>query len=215
MGTSGIEGIDRWAELAEKRGLVLVDTPVSGTKQPAEQGELVVMASGAEDVRERVKPIFDAVGMETMWVGAERGAGSRLKVVVNGWIVTVVEGAAEMLALAEALGLDLPYLQMKGKAMLERDFTTSFRLALAAKDADLAVRAAASAELELPMLKAISRRFARRLATTATRTWRRSTWPALRPPDGRGAARRSIRPPSPPSRCDGGSARSLRLPAIV
>jgi 3-hydroxyisobutyrate dehydrogenase len=108
-----------------------------------------------------------------MWVG-EAGAASRLKVVVNSWIVAVVEGTAEMLALAEALGLDpaqaleavadgpldLPYMQMKGRAMLARDFTPSFRLALAAKDAELAASAARASDLELPMLEAISRRFA-------------------------------------------------------
>ena len=69
-----------------------------------------------------------------MWLG-EAGAGTRLKIAVNAWIVSVVEGAAETLALAEGLGLDpslvleavaggpldLPYLQMKGKAMIARD----------------------------------------------------------------------------------------------
>lgn len=77
-----------------------------------------------------------------------------------------------MLALAEAVGtdpqmaldavaegpLDLPYMQLKAKAMLERDFTPSFRLSLAAKDAGLALEAAAEAGLELPMLAAIRER---------------------------------------------------------
>jgi 3-hydroxyisobutyrate dehydrogenase len=85
-----------------------------------------------------------------------------------------VEGAAETIALAEGLDLDpqlfleavgggpldLPYLQMKGKAMIEGDFEPSFRLALAAKDAALVEDAAARAELDLPMLAAIRQRFA-------------------------------------------------------
>jgi 3-hydroxyisobutyrate dehydrogenase len=171
--TIGIEGIERCAELAGRAGLTLVDAPVLGTKQPAAAGELVVLASGPDEVRERVEPIFGAIGKKTIWVGAA-GAGSRLKVVVNSWIVSVVEGTAEMLALAEAIGLDpalaleavsggpldLPYMQMKGKAMLQRDFTPSFRLALATKDARLALDAAESADLELPMLEAICRRMA-------------------------------------------------------
>lgn len=169
--TIGIQGTERCAKLAEGAGLRFVDAPVLGTKKPAEEGQLLVLASGPEDVREELAPVFAAIGKETKWVG-EAGAGTRLKVAVNAWIVSVVEGAAETLSLAEGIGvdprqvleavaggpLDLPYLQIKGKAMLEGDFEPSFRLALAAKDAGLALDAAASAGLELPMLKAIRER---------------------------------------------------------
>jgi 3-hydroxyisobutyrate dehydrogenase len=173
MSTIGIEGIERCAELAESADLVLVDAPALGTKQPAEEGELVVLAAGPEGAREGAEPVFDAVGKKTLWVG-QVGAASRIKVVINSWIVTVVEGTAEMLSLAEGLGidpnrlleaveggpLDLPYMRMKAKAMMERDFEPSFRLALAAKDARLAREAAAAAGLELPMLEAIAKRLA-------------------------------------------------------
>src|SRR5207302_133502 len=87
------------------RGIALVDAPVLGTKQPAAEGKLVVMASGPEDSRERVQPVFDAVGQRTMWIG-EAGGGTRLKLVTNAWLVSVVEGLAETLALADGLGLD-------------------------------------------------------------------------------------------------------------
>jgi 3-hydroxyisobutyrate dehydrogenase len=169
MSTIGIAGTERCVQLASRHQLTFVDAPVLGTKQPAEEGQLVVLASGPEEAKELVQPIFDAVGKKTIWVG-EAGAGSRLKVVVNAWIVTVVEGTAEMLALAEGIGvdprlaleaieggpLDLPYMRVKAKAMLERDFTPSFKLGLAAKDARLAVQAADLADLELPMLTAIA-----------------------------------------------------------
>jgi 3-hydroxyisobutyrate dehydrogenase len=171
MSTIGIDATDRCAELAERHGLRFVDAPVLGTKQPAERGELVILASGPEDLRERLAPIFDAVGKRTLWLGAA-GAGTRLKVAVNAWILTVVEGAAETLALAEGLGLDpslvldavsggpldLPYLQMKGKAMIERNFEPSFRLALAAKDAALVEEAATRYGLDLPLVETIRRR---------------------------------------------------------
>ena len=49
--TVGVAGCDRLVELASDRGLVLVDAPVLGTKGPAEQGALVVLASGPDDVR--------------------------------------------------------------------------------------------------------------------------------------------------------------------
>jgi 3-hydroxyisobutyrate dehydrogenase len=171
MSTIGIEATDRCAELAERHGLRFVDAPVLGTKQPADQGELVVLASGPDELRERLAAVFDAVGKRTMWIG-EAGAGTRLKIAVNLWILTVVEGAAETLALAEGLGLDpslvldavsggpldLPYLQMKGKAMIERSFEPSFRLALAAKDAALVEDAAARHHLDLPLVATIRRR---------------------------------------------------------
>jgi 3-hydroxyisobutyrate dehydrogenase len=171
MSTIGIAGTEGCAELAERHGATLVDAPVLGTKAPAEQGELVILASGPRDLRDRAEPVFDAVGKRTMWVG-DAGAGTRLKIAVNVWILAVVEGAAESLALAEGLGLDpslvldavaggpldLPYLRMKGNAMIERDFEPSFSLALAAKDAGLAEEAAAERGIDLPLVSTIRRR---------------------------------------------------------
>jgi 3-hydroxyisobutyrate dehydrogenase len=171
MSTIGIEGTERCAKLAEHHGLGFIDAPVLGTKQPAEQGDLVVLGSGPDGLRERAERIFDAVGKRTMWLGAA-GTGTRLKIAVNAWILTVVEGAAETLALAEGLELDpslvldavaggpldLPYLQMKGKAMIERNFEPSFRLALAAKDAALVEDAATRYGLDLPLVATIRQR---------------------------------------------------------
>jgi 3-hydroxyisobutyrate dehydrogenase len=172
MSTVGVDGAERCAEHAGRAGLVFVDAPVLGTKQPAEAGELVILASGPDDVRDRLAPLFDVIGKRTVWAG-RAGAGSRLKVATNLWLVTVVEGAAEALALADGMGLDgaqvldavaggpldLPYLQTKGKAMLEGDFTPSFRLALAAKDAGLAEDAARASGLDLPLVSTIRARF--------------------------------------------------------
>ena len=168
MSTIGERGTDRCIELAQEHELPFVDAPVLGSKQPAHEAKLVIMASGPADLQDRLAPIFDAIGERTMWVG-EAGAGTRLKIATNSWILTIVEGAAETLALAEGLGLDpqlvldavaggpldLPYLQMKAKAIMERDFEPSFRLMLAAKDASLVDESASSHSLDLPMLKTI------------------------------------------------------------
>ncbi len=173
MSTIGLSGTERCAELAERHGVAFVDAPVLGTKQPAENGELVILASGPDETWEVLEPVFGALGKKTMWVGPA-GAGSRLKTVTNSWIVTIVEGAAEAVALAEGAGidpqlfleaisdgpLDAPYLQMKAKAMIDRDFTPSFRLALAAKDAGLAQELAERHGLDLPLLETIRRRLA-------------------------------------------------------
>jgi len=170
--TIGEQGTARCIELAQEHGIGFVDAPVLGTKQPAQEGKLVVMASGPQSLRERVQPVFDAVAQRTIWVGEQAGASTRLKLVTNAWIVSVVEGAAETIALAEGLGLDgsaffeaidggpldMPYLRLKGRAMLERDFEPTFALELASKDARLAVESAERVGLDLPALKAISAR---------------------------------------------------------
>lgn len=171
MSTIGEGPTARCVELAQRAVVGFLDAPVLGTKQPAEAGELVVLASGADELRERATPLFDVLGKRTLWLG-EAGRGTLLKLVVNSWIVAVVEGGAETLALAEGLGvdpadffaaiadgtLDLPYLRMKGRAIAERDFTPSFRLALAAKDARLAQEAGERRGLDLPVLAAIRER---------------------------------------------------------
>ena len=169
--TIGEEGTDRCIELARDRGIKFVDSPVLGTKAPAEQGKLVILASGPEDVRGRVAPVFDVIGQRTMWVG-EAGSGTLLKLVTNTWILSVVEGSAEAVALAEGVGLDpkllleavaggaldLPYLQMKANAIMERNFEPSFRLALAAKDAGLVEETARRHNLDLPLVRTVRER---------------------------------------------------------
>jgi 3-hydroxyisobutyrate dehydrogenase len=173
MSTIGEIGTQRCSELAAAHGLALFDAPVLGTKQPAEQGKLVILASGPSEGRDGVQPVFDAVGQKTMWLG-EAGIGTRLKLVVNGWVLTVVEGGAETIALAEGLGLDpallfealdggaldLPYLRLKGKAIAERNFEPSFRLTLAAKDARLIEESAQRRDLDVPLFSTIRRRLA-------------------------------------------------------
>ncbi len=171
MSTIGEGGTDRCMRLADDHGMVFVDAPVLGTKEPAEKGMLVIMASGPERVHEQLAPIFAVLGSRTMWVGAA-GTATRLKIAINSWILAVVEGGAETLALAEGLGidphlvleaiqggpLDLPYLRQKGAAMLARDFAPSFRLALAAKDAALVDESAARHGLDLPLIETIRQR---------------------------------------------------------
>ena len=173
MSTIGEAATRRCAELANRCGVGFVDAPVLGTRQPAEEGKLVVLESGPEEARLRLQPVFDAIGQRTIRAG-KAGAGSRLKLVTNSWVLAVVEAAAETIALAEGLDLDpglffaaveggtldLPYLRIKGKAITERDFTPAFRLALAAKDADLVRCAAQERDLDLPLIEAIARRFA-------------------------------------------------------
>src|SRR2546423_1405028 len=63
--TVGVSWTERLDDLARARGVLFVDAPVLGTKAPAEQGELVVLAGGPDELRERCEPIFDAIGKKT------------------------------------------------------------------------------------------------------------------------------------------------------
>lgn len=168
MSTIGIEGTERCAELAGEHDLTLVDAPVVGTKQPAEQGKLTVLASGPDGAQKRCEPIFAAISQKAVWLG-EAGTGTRMKLVINSWLLSLVEGLAETVAFAEGIDIDPAqfletiaggpidnaYAQMKGKMMIERSFEPAFKLELAAKDARLVVEAAQRHGLDLPMLDAI------------------------------------------------------------
>jgi 3-hydroxyisobutyrate dehydrogenase len=174
MSTIGIKGIERCIEIARARDVELVDAPVLGTKQPAEAGELTVLASGPPDAIERCMPLFEAVGSKIVRLG-EAGEGQRLKLVLNTWVVTLVESLAETIAVAEALGidpelfletieggaLDVAYAHVKGRAMIARSFPESFKPSLALKDVRLVRDAAAEAGLEMPVLDAVERQFER------------------------------------------------------
>ena len=150
MSTVGVDGAATTAEVAEELGLVLVDAPVLGTRQPAEDGALVVLASGPDDARQPAAPVFDAIGSRTLWVG-EAGMGSRLKLVCNAWVLGLTAALGQSIALAEASGLDpqtfldtikggasdTPYAHAKGAAMMKRDYPVAFGLLGARKDAGL------------------------------------------------------------------------------
>jgi 3-hydroxyisobutyrate dehydrogenase len=169
--TIGLEGTEHCAALAQETGAVLVDAPVLGTRLPAEQGQLVVLASGPDSALETLGPLFEAVGQRAMRLGPA-GTATRLKLAVNLWVLAVTQGTAETIAFAQSLGvepdwvlealeggaLDLPYFRMKSKLMLDEDFPASFALALAAKDARLVAAAAERHGADLPIARAVAER---------------------------------------------------------
>ena len=172
--TVGVEAADRLADLADDLGVTYVDAPVLGTKKPAEDGALVVLASGPDDVQETLEPVFDAVAGRSLWVG-EAGNGQRLKLVANAWVATVLEGVADSLALARDLGLDpalflkaveggamdAPYVQLKGGNMLAGSFEPAFTLSGALKDVDLVIEAARGTGTDLGLIPGVREHLAR------------------------------------------------------
>jgi 3-hydroxyisobutyrate dehydrogenase len=157
MGTIGVEATvrtrDRLAAL--RPGVMFVDAPVSGSKGPAEHGELLILASGPTAAADALRPVFDVLGRKTVWLG-EAGRGSQMKLVVNAYMSILIEGVAETMALADRLDighrqlaevieggpLDAPIAGAKFHKMDQRDFAAEFPLEWALKDVDLAIGAA-------------------------------------------------------------------------
>lgn len=171
--TVGLDGTERLARSAERHSIAFVDSPVLGTRQPAEEGKLIVVASGPAEVRRQVSPVFDAIGSRTVWVSERPGDGHRLKLAGNAWILSLTAATAQSIALAEKSGLDphlfleliaggptdCAYAQMKGEAMIKGDFTPSFTLGGAAKDAALITEAMHAAGAEDMLMQALRRSF--------------------------------------------------------
>lgn len=163
--TIGLEGTASVAALATAHGVRLIDAPVLGTRQPAELGKLVILASGDPALRDLVQPAFDAMGAKTIWAGDEVGRGSALKLVCNAWIGSMTAAIAQSLTLAGALGLppqlfldaieggqsDTPYAHLKGKTMLDGEFPPQFALDGVLKDVGL-IRTAAEGSGVAPEL---------------------------------------------------------------
>ena len=163
----------RWTR---RPGVSFVDAPVSGSREPAEKGQLLILASGPPQAAAALEPVFAVLGRATLWLGPA-GAGSRMKLVLNTWLAFQVEGAAEVAALASHLGvaasglldalrgnpLASPYALAKLAKMLEQDDHADFSLDLALKDLDLATSEAGTGVV--PLAEAIAERW-RGLVTT-------------------------------------------------
>ena len=175
--TVGVEPVARLAKLAATHGLVLVDAPVLGTRQPAEQGQLVIFAAGPSSAKTSLAAVFDAVGRRTIWLAEDPAgaAASRLKLVVNSWVLAITGATAEAVALAKGLdadprafldaveggSLDLPYLRVKSAAILEKNWEPTFSVSNAAKDADLIVAAGRANGVRLDIAEAMGARLHR------------------------------------------------------
>ncbi|WP_416285453.1 NAD(P)-dependent oxidoreductase [Paenibacillus barengoltzii] len=177
MSTVGIQAIEELASFAERHGLRLFDAPIQGTRQPAEQGQLVIMASGPTQDRDTVQPVFDAIGKRTVWVSEKIGAASRLKLALNSWAFALTHGVAESLAIAKGLGvdpalvvdvvkggpMDSAFFQSKAALILANDYPVSFSVANALKDAQLVMEAVEQADLTAEVAAAGLQRFRRAL----------------------------------------------------
>jgi 3-hydroxyisobutyrate dehydrogenase len=157
MSTIGVDGTATVSSIAQRQrpDLRFLDAPVSGSKVPAEQGKLIIFASGSEQARPTVEPVFAAIGQRTVWLGRV-GMGSRMKLVNNTLLAFSAEGMANSLALAHQLGLEVrsvreafgggplisPWMENKLSRIEVDDYSPEFPLVLALKDVRLALEQA-------------------------------------------------------------------------
>jgi 3-hydroxyisobutyrate dehydrogenase len=175
MATIGVAGVERCMRLAETRPEVaFFDAPVIGSKVPAEEGKLVVLASGdrvrASDALER---FFGAIASTVHWLG-DAGQGMRMKLIFNTWIGFANQGLAEVATLADALGVDRkrfaeiangspivpPWVIGKLNRIVKGTFDAEFPLRWAEKDLRLALEGAGPDRSRLPILADIDRLWA-------------------------------------------------------
>jgi 3-hydroxyisobutyrate dehydrogenase len=172
MGTIGVTATAEIAgRLGQLRpGVLFVDAPVSGSKGPAQAGQLLILASGPQQAAPIVESVFSVIGRKTVWLGPA-GQGSRMKLAVNAYMSTLIEGVAEALELAGRLGidagqleeaieggpLDAPIAGAKLHKMERGDFAPEFPLQWALKDVDLAI--AIAGLNPPPLLVALSRQW--------------------------------------------------------
>ncbi|NUR43183.1 MAG: NAD(P)-dependent oxidoreductase [Streptomyces sp.] len=179
--TAGIEAVTDLADFAREHDLVFYDAPVLGTRQPAEAGQLLVLAAGPSEHRDAVTPVLDAVGARTVWTGENgaEGTATRLKLVANSWVIATTNALGEVLALSQALDvdpqsffdaiaggpLDMGYLHAKSGLILgDRLSPAQFAVSTAAKDARLIVEAGEKNGVRLDVAAASAERLERAAA---------------------------------------------------
>lgn len=135
---------------AQRPDIIFVDAPFSGSRGPAESGQLLILASGPDPAARVLEPVFGAIGRKIMWLGPA-GAGSRMKLTLNTWLAFQTEGAAEAASLSRVLDVDRESLfeglrdnppgvalcAAKRQRMFDWDFHPDFALEWALKDLEL------------------------------------------------------------------------------
>jgi 3-hydroxyisobutyrate dehydrogenase-like beta-hydroxyacid dehydrogenase len=165
LSTTGARAAKEVADGLAPRGVVALDAPVSGGMAGAEAGTLSVMASGDREAFERVRPVLEVIGSNTVYVGEGVGQGQTLKLVNNLLAATTWAAGCEALAMAAKAGLDpeltvrvlnassgrsFPTERFAAGPVLSRRFDFGFRMELMAKDMRLALEEAEALGVVMP-----------------------------------------------------------------
>ncbi|HNS20965.1 MAG TPA: NAD(P)-dependent oxidoreductase [Sedimentisphaerales bacterium] len=93
-------------EVLARRGVTLIDAPVSGGQIGAIEAKLSIMAGGSAEAVERVRPILETLGRTVTHCGP-LGFGQTTKLANQVMVIHTIMSVAEGLAFAERAGLDL------------------------------------------------------------------------------------------------------------
>ena len=150
------------------RGAALLESPMTGSKGGAQAGTLLLMCGGERAVFDALSPVLGAVSAKAIYVGA-LGQATQVKLIGNVMIAHMLEALSEGAALAaraeiplskllevvQSSGFASPFWDFKGKAIMDRDFTTNFSIDLMHKDLSLALATAHERRVPMPATAAI------------------------------------------------------------
>jgi 3-hydroxyisobutyrate dehydrogenase-like beta-hydroxyacid dehydrogenase len=153
----------KMAQEAKLRGIRFMDAPVTGSKVPAEKGELVFLVGGEKDDLGEIMPMLKVMGKDVLYQG-EVGKGSSLKIVINLMLAQSMAAFAEALSFAETLGLEkqmvmdtllngptaAPFLKGKREKILNNDYSADFPLEHIQKDLQLVAQTAFENNIAMP-----------------------------------------------------------------
>jgi len=160
------------SEAVKQKGGAFVEAPVSGSKKPAEDGQLVILAAGDKALYDDMVPAFDILGKRSFFLG-EIGNGAKMKLVVNMIMGSMMNAFSEGLCLADKSGLspqtlldvlDLgavanPMFKMKGPSMLQGSYNPAFPLKHQQKDMRLALSLGDENAVSMPVAAAANEAF--------------------------------------------------------
>jgi len=152
------------AQELSKRGIVMLDSPVSGSAKAAADAALTVIAGGDPSVIESLHPVLQAMAKNVFHMGPN-GTGCYMKLVNNVVLAAVLAGFSEAFVLGKKAGLPpqkmlevilqgsarCPLLEFKGKAIVEGNFVPTFALRLMQKDLSLALATADEVKAQMPL----------------------------------------------------------------
>lgn len=155
------------AEIVQRRGAQFLDAPFTGSKNPAERGELVYYVAGDDTALKRARPVLEASSKEIVEIG-EVGQATTVKIATNMITAATVQAAAEALALVHSSGLSVdkfaaamrgnaitsPTLALKLPKMMSGDFEPHFSVKHMLKDVQIASRLGQSYGLSLGAMEA-------------------------------------------------------------
>jgi 3-hydroxyisobutyrate dehydrogenase-like beta-hydroxyacid dehydrogenase len=156
------------SDAARQHGIDFLEAPVTGSKNGARDGTLVVMTGGTQELHHACVPILEVFASKVIYVGP-LGTAAVMKLIGNTVISFMLEGIAEgavlgsragismekILEVVQASGFSSPYWNFKGTAMARRDFDTHFSLDLLHKDQTLALAEANTYRVSMPGLATI------------------------------------------------------------